>query len=232
MSMREFLLYGFLNFGIWLVNLLWNLFQLVVMVPVYMLFKIGKMDFGDYFECARRKFSSRWRALKSDNMKLRIKFTDGKLSSDVLMYEDEVQEISDTLNAQKYSSMQDMFEKTLQVAGNYMFIVYNDVQMSNRFVQFRLNEGAYIFDFTLTRENVNGDYSGEVLELLRSMGFTKDKNDEYPNQYKFYSIMEKPDDMTTIIADCGNDRALAVKMANTVFTKMFKSSAYPRITVG
>ena len=230
--MNRRFLYDVLNFGIWLFAIFKNIFFLIVGVPLFLLLKIGHMNFFDFIEYARRKIRWRWYELKTDNLNLRINYKDGKLSSDVLLYEDEIKEISDQLNEEKHSSLKDFFDKTLQVAKKYMYIVYDDAQMSKRFIQFGLFEGTYIFELALTRENVNADYSSEVLKLLRTKGFKKYKNNDYPYRYKWYSIISEKDDLTMIIADCQRDSALATELAAAVFSKIFKSKGHPIARLG
>ncbi len=219
------------NFAIWL----WNNIQDVLAVlylPINILIAVLTRPSSEFLPYVSRLVYGRFHALRRHADIFNISIIDGKVSVALRSYEDDVDEEEKRMNTGKYKNIQACFEETLKRAMHYMYITYEVNESSVYFIQFAVDKGIYMFDFALTKLTLNQECSNEVITLLEKYGFRKSMKEAYPFQDKTFTIIPLSEELTTIAADCGKDRALAVQLAVDIYSHIFKEKKYPHILLG
>ena len=185
--------------------------------------------YSSWYSAIRRVVHLQIHDLRSHAEFFRITIFEGKISVYFNTYEEELEKTQSEMNTTHFKSLKQCFDETLKNAMNYSFIIYEVNESGLYFFQYAVADGEYTFDFPLTKFGLNRDHSHEVIALLRAKGFEKSVNDSYPTRKKMYSILSLSDEMSTIAANCGTDRGLAVSLSTDVYTRIFKKRSYPQI---
>lgn len=219
------------NFVLWLWDMIRDILA-VLYLPMNIFIALVTRPAIDFFPYVSRLVYGRFHALRRHVDILNFSIIDGKLSASHQSYEDEVDEEEKRMNDAKYASIQACFEETLKRAMRYMYITYEVNESSVYFIQFAVDKGVYMFDFALTNLTLNHECSNDVIAILEKHGFKKSPVEDYPFQDKTFSIIPLSEELTTIAADCGKDRSLAVRLAVEIYSHIFNEKKYPHILLG
>jgi hypothetical protein len=209
-----------------------DILRLIFVLPFRILLATS-LNFYDAVPFIRNEIHTYFNRLKIHGLTFRLIIRNGKPSVTVRSYDEETRLLSDEMNHRKYKGARKLIEASLLTVKKCIYVILQTDESGMKFIQFRHDGGTYFLDFPLTPLTLNRDYSGDIINLLRDRGFSKNNRVKgYAFKYKTYSVYGLSDEMTSISADFGNDLMLAVDTGCYIFEKIFKSGAAPRAEFG
>lgn len=225
------LLNAFLFAGYWLVEILKAVVSLIFL-PFQIFFAFFTMNnIGDAFACSVFLAHSRWNNLKKFGLTFKLTIHNKIPSLTIHSYDEDSAEASKQINTKKYPTIRACITDGLKEAHRYRYVIFQNNSSESTFIQLRSDTGIYLFDFPLTPLTLNRDYAIELIDYLRTKGFEKTApGTAYWN--KTYCIDAIEDELTTIQANFGKNKTIALDMCTYIFTKIFKTTTIPEIIFG
>lgn len=221
------LINAFLFAMYWLLELL-KAVGWVILIPLYILFAPLAVGTNDFFPYCSVIIHSRINRLKTFGLTFKLTIDKRSPHISVRSYDEEAKEASERINEKKHTTIRTCVTHGLNGASRYMYVIFQKNDTGITFIQLRTDTGVYLLDFPLTKLTLNRDYAVEVIKLLRAKGYVK----KSMYQRNSYIIDSEGEDMTTIQANLGKDKAQVIDMCMAIYTKVFKTKTVPQVIFG
>lgn len=218
---------AFLFFVYWLLELLKAVWS-VVLIPLHILFAPLTVGSNDFFPYCSVIIHSRMNRLKTFGLTFKLTIDKRTPHLSIRSYDEEAKEASERINEKKHITIRTCVTDGLNGASRYSYVIFQKNDTGITFIQLRTDTGIYLLDFPLTKLTLNRDYAIEVIKLLRAKGYVKKST----YQRNSYIIDSQGDDMTTIQANLGKDKAHVIDLCLAMYTKIFKTKTVPEIIFG
>lgn len=225
-----FLLDALLQLIYWLIEMAIALLK-VFLIPFSILHAGFTLTPTETLEYSKQLISLRWNKLKTFGLSFKLIVDHQKPHLTVHSYDEDAQEASKRITETSHTTVHARIAKGLEEARKYLYVIFQTNETGITFIQLRSDTGIYLFDFPLTPRSLNRDYAIDIIDYLQSRGFTKTKPG-LTYKDKTYCIDGIDDELTTIQANLGSDKAFVADFCTRIFKNIFHTSHVPEVIFG